>query len=152
MENNELMHHGILGQKWGVRRTPAQLSTSSSSEKKSTSASNEKAKDKKESSNSSSTKTVKELTDDELREKISRMELEKKYKDLSKTSATNEVSRGKKFAMDVLEDIGKKTLSNLGTQAANHFLGNAINKIGGVDSSDAAKRIVNPQKGQTDKK
>ena len=25
MYKNELMHHGIKGQRWGVRRTPAQL-------------------------------------------------------------------------------------------------------------------------------
>ena len=54
--------------------------------------------------------------------------------------------------MNVLETIGKNTLTNIGTQAANHVLGEAINKLAGVSSDDKALRVVNPQKGQEVKK
>lgn len=154
----DLQHHGILGQKWGVRRSEAQLGSGSGKSKtksKDTAETKNESTSSGHSGNSSSSgtkKSVKEMTDEELQKKIDRLGLEKRYSELSKTGNTQETSRGKKFVTDVLEDIGKKTLTNLGTQAANHFLGNAINKIGGVDSSDATRRIVNPQKGQTDKK
>ena len=61
-------------------------------------------------------------------------------------------SRGKKFAMDCLESIGKNVIINLGTQGGNHIVGNAINRLAGVASDDEKHRIVNPQKGQSDKK
>jgi len=154
MGENEIRHYGIKGMKWGVRRTPAQLGhivrrTSG----KAPAQTAKKAAPKKTSTSSDTPKQKKlsELTDDEIRQRISRLELERRYKDLAKEEP-KKVSRGKRFCMDVLETIGKNTLTNLGTQAANHIIGDAINKIAGVDSTDAAKRVVNPQKGQTEKK
>ncbi len=142
MDNNSLVHYGILGMKWGVRRTPAQLARARG-ERSSSSSSNSKSQ-----TSSSTKKRTRDMSDDELKTRINRLELEKKYKDLSRET----VSRGRSFATRVVERIGENTLVNLGTQAANHVLGNLINKMAGVSSSDSAKRIVNPQKGQTDKK
>lgn len=155
MSSDELIHYGVKGMKWGVRRTPEQLGhkKSETSKKKSLSSlfGKKKSESKKSSSSSKSSKqSVKSLSDDELRAKISRLELEKKYKDLTTVKKTT--SRGKQFCVDVLETIGKNTLTNLGTQAANHVIGEAINKFAGVDSSDEKHRIVNPQRGQSGKK
>lgn len=152
--NDELIHYGIKGMKWGIRRTPEQLGhrTFKSSGRTSLFGKKKTSSDPKNSNSSSSLpkQSVKSLSDEELRARISRLELEKKYKEL--TTAKKTTSRGKKFCVDVLESIGKNTLTNLGTQAANHIIGNAINKVAGVDSNDAARRVVNPQRGQTDKK
>ncbi len=149
MGENEFRHYGIKGMKWGVRRTPAQLGhLVKRSPKGSPARVPKKAEEKKATSKK---KKLSELTDDEIRQRISRLELERRYKDLLKEES-KKVSRGKQFCMNVIETIGKNSLTNLGTQAANHVIGDAINKIAGVDSSDAAHRIVNPQKGQTDKK
>lgn len=150
MDNNELQHHGILGMKWGVRRTPEQLGRGKgSSVKRKTSA---KDRVKKAEETEPKKKSVTEMSDDELKAKISRLDLEKRYKDLSTSVNPPKSTRGKDFTLRVIEKIGENTLVNLGTQAANTLIGEGINKVFGVDSSDAAKRIVNPRKGQIDKK
>lgn len=158
MASDTLIHYGVLGMKWGVRRTPAQLARAAGRPLKEP-ASKEKGRTdpgkQSTSSSSSSTspkKSLSDLSDDELRQRISRLELEKRYKDLEKADAKPKSTRGRDFCVNVLETIGKNTLTNIGTQAANHILGEAINKLAGVSSDDKAHRVVNPQKGQEDKK
>lgn len=153
MTNDTLAHYGVLGMKWGVRRTPAQLARASGRSVKETAEKEKKsASSGKAASSSSAKKSLSDLSDDELRSRISRLELEKRYKDLEKADAKPKSTRGHDFCVNVLETIGKNTLTNIGTQAANHVLGEAINKLAGVSSDDKAHRVVNPQKGQEDKK
>lgn len=133
---NSLQHYGVLGMKWGVRRTPAQLGRRKSVKKKG----RIPAHDEKQKSSSKSKKTIKDMTDAELREKISRLELEKKYKDLSKPENNSRNAKGKAFVADILEKSGK----NIGTQLTTYALGTAVNKMLKTDA-------VNPKKGQKDK-
>lgn len=102
--------------------------------------------------NTSKKRKISELSNEELASKIERLQLEKRYKDLAKEMNPKQSSEGKDYAMDILKTIGKNSLTNIGTQAANKLLGVTINKIFDVDSYDTQKRVVNPNKGQTDKK
>ena len=159
--DNYLAHYGVLGMKWGVRRTAAQLGNrvrgkraqakrkQSLAKARATREKNRKAAAKRQQLLDKGLLSPKKMTDAELKAKIERLNLEKEFKK-SMTDARGD--GGKKYMTDILKKIGENTLTNLGTQAATHVVGNAINKMAGVSSSDAINRIVNPQKGQSDKK
>lgn len=97
MEKNELVHHGIKGMKWGVRRTEAQLARArgnTKSDEKTSSTSTKKAESTKR-------KKMSEMSDEELRRVVNRLQLEQQYRNLN----PEKVSAGKKFANKVVKDI-----------------------------------------------
>ena len=90
--NNYLEHHGILGMHWGHHKA---RTTSVPSEDYLRKTRLKKMK-------------VSEMSNSELRSLTERMQLEKQYKDLSKS----EISAGRKFAQDILLNIGKEIATN----------------------------------------
>ena len=131
-DSEELFHYGVLGMRWGVRRSKAQLARARGSSKKSLFFSKKKKnKNIKETKPESATKkTVKDMTDDELRKEIGRLELEKRYKDLSGPTEQKKIFNGKQFVKEVLETSGK----NLATQVVNEMGAKAINKAFGYEA------------------
>lgn len=95
---NELYHYGVLGMKWGVRRTPAQLAKSNGKVKRK-SEDNAKKSDMKKA-----VKSRRTLSDADLKKRIERIKMEKQLKDLT----AEEISPGKKFVSEVLSSSGKK--------------------------------------------
>lgn len=93
MSNGDILaHYGIKGMKWGIRRTEAQLARARGSSLSAT---------KKASSKSSSkpkTKSISEMSDEELRARVNRIRLENDYKSLT----PKQVSKGKKFVDDFI--------------------------------------------------
>lgn len=195
----ELTHHGIKGQKWGIRRfqnkngslTPAgrkrydddddesdtlsgmrfipddqnSLKKALSKRKtdkqrkealekaRATRAANKKAEEEKQKAEAARQKKLaegklssKEMTADELKERIAKMELEKKYDDLMKSQqGKTKASKGKAFVGDVLEKSGK----NIATQLTTYVMGVGVNKA--LEKVFDDKAVINPKKGQKDK-
>lgn len=150
MENNELMHHGVKGQRWGIIRTKEQLghkTTSSSKSASSKSDSSKLSKHKRLRKNELKTaapkkKKLSEMSEEELNKEIDRMRLEKTYKQLISELNPKKVSKGKQFVLRVLEKSGE----NIATQLATYVFGTAVNNAASKFVKD--KKIVNPKKGQ----
>ena len=87
--NNFLEHYGIPGMHWGRKKGNVVVTTNASEDH------NKKVALKG--------KKLHEMTNDELRTYTQRMQLERSYKDLSKT----EISAGKKFVNSVINSATK---------------------------------------------
>ena len=153
MDNDELMHYGVPGMKWGVRRTPAQLGRKKTSSSKSLFGKKKpkpkpKPKAKSESSKEETApkkKSVKEMSDEELNAAIRRMQLEQTYASLS----PQKVSTGKAITKRILnnivvpaaEDVGRQMVKTALTRAGNKTLSEVFK-----DFSEADKIYTNNKK------
>lgn len=90
-------------------------------------------------------KRISEMSDDELIERINRLNLEKRYSDLMGSDSKKKQSRGRKFVMDVLENSAR----NIANQTATYLMGEAVNGTLGKKFGDT--KMVNSKKGQKDK-
>lgn len=109
-----LCHYGVLGMKWG-RRKNRQKSSNTSVKRR-----NNNRKETSKVNKAPKKKRVKDLSNEELQNKIRRLQMEKQYRDLKR----DEVSAGKKLVGEILKTSGK----TLGVQVANYLGGKAINK------------------------
>lgn len=123
---NELYHYGIKGMKWGVRRTEAQLARARGEQwnplKKKT------ASTKTSSSSSGEKKKVSEMSDDELRRAVNRLQLEKQYRDLSPKS----VSRGKRLFDTAMKQVAIPAVTNASRSVLTDYIERELRKSTGL--------------------
>jgi hypothetical protein len=105
MSNNNLTHHGILGMKWGVHRSQEQLTR----DKGHVDAASGVVKEAKNINNAvsgirsaSSRKDLSSMSDQELKERVNRMNMEQQYSMLS----SNNTSKGQTYVKNMLEVAG----------------------------------------------
>lgn len=102
-----LEHYGVKGMRWGVRRSNRSKKRSGSTPKK------RRAPSAKTLSN-----RAKRLSDEDLKDRISRMELEKKYIDLSR----NTTGAGKKYTRELIESAGKTAAGGAVGAVTAHYI------------------------------
>lgn len=129
MTETELYHHGVKGQKWGVIRwrknaKPRSRSLFRIKKKKKKILPQKPVVETKPKREDLST-----ISDEELRRRLNRLQMEKQYRDLtSQPAAKKEISAGKKFIKDVMYSAGK----DVATQTAKYLMGTAVNKAFGA--------------------
>ena len=138
METIELTHHGILGQKWGVRRYQNKDGTRTAAGKRREQSSTDrqvKAERKTEVKNRRS------MSVDDLRQRVARLKLEKEYKDLT----VADTAPGRKFVSEIVESGAKKALTVAAAGAIAYGVKAAMTKE--FNFKDAAQYIAaNPNK------
>ena len=156
----ELYHHGVPGQKWGVRRyqykdgslTPAGRRRANKLKDEYTRLTGKRlirrpAKAATSKGNDSDKRSVKDMSDAELREKTNRLNLENNYNDaVRRMNELNpqQVSKGKKFTKKVMSEVIEPAVTDVSKQLVKSFLVKSVNKSFNLD--DELKVHTNNQK------
>lgn len=144
MPSSYICHYGITGQKWYIRRFQNPDGSLTSAGKKryaKLQAQSESIETKKKqlfpqdqprkTPNPHGKKSVFDMTDDEIRSEISRLSLEKQYRDYMKDLYPPKKKKqalvdGRKIVGDILTG----SLTTVGKSVATNVMGNQVNKLG----------------------
>lgn len=116
-DNFYLQHYGVKGMKWGVRKARDSISESrkerSAAKKAPVSSDHEAATAARKKASRGG---LSKLSNKELQEAITRMNLESQYKTLKEKNPTPQqaaMNYGKKIALSVAQDMAKTTMKNV---------------------------------------
>ena len=109
-----LAHYGVKGMKWGVRRSSSS-GTSGSTNK------------------TASRPAVKSMSDDELRRRINRIQMERAYNTLTEQQTASGKAKAKEFGKMLLKDIVVSSAKEIGKEIFKQILKDQIKKRTGLD-------------------
>lgn len=133
MDNVYLAHHGILGMKWGIRRSESQLARGRSV--------NSSDNKNEVSTRKTAVKNRRTMSDTELKKRIERLKLEREFKNLTE----DDVAPGKKYVSEILATSGKKALTMAAVGTMTYAVKTAMTKEFNI--KEAAQYIAsNPNK------
>lgn len=147
-------HYGIKGQRWGIRRSLAQLGhlvktgykKTTSSLKEASDKRKKKIVEKKVAAAAAKPKSLQEMSDAEIRKCIERMQLEKQYKGLYRELHPKQIAAGEKFMKSAKSVLGE-SMKNIGGQTATYIMGQEMNKLL-KKAYPNDSRPIDPKKGQ----
>lgn len=121
MDSLIIYHHGVKGQQWGVRRTPAQLGHKISKLVRKRSKVTAEVKNKP--ATKPKTKSISEMSDQEIRDRIERLRLEKSLRDLTPKTT----SRGRSVVNTIAKDMALPAAKEIGTQLVKSGMAKLLN-------------------------
>ena len=96
MDNNELYHYGVLGMKWGVRKSRGGGVSKTGRRGR---AIKERPPAHEDYNKAHSKKSVREMSDAELRSRINRLDMERRYQELNPSTK----NRGRKYVNSIIK-------------------------------------------------
>ena len=160
MNERELIHYGIKGMKWGVLRYQNSDGTLTAAGRMRDRMTRKRNRKRAEKVLKGSSKTVKrrlsQITDEELRKAVNRLQLERDYKTLTKPPDKHK--RAKEIATKWLETAGTKVLESAATNLGKKMFAETdskrrVEKRADIDlEKDRQARRVNRVKADRDRK
>lgn len=142
-----LAHYGIKGMRWGVRRRRGgdnHTVGANPANKVPVSGVFNKSDGSITITKAGGPKKAKHLSDQELRDAVNRMELEKRYKNLAAEANAEKLTKGQKFIRE-LEGIASSVARTQATRAANAVVSKAL------DDKLEAAGLIKPSKKKKNK-
>ena len=141
-----LIHYGILGMKWGVRRYQNKDGSLTSAGKKRYSNNDNIKEAPQKNTEEPKKKSVKDMSDEELRREVNRMQLEQNYlkmtgQNIEKGKSAAEIALGK-MKESFVSTVAQKSGQILAERLVNSMLGVKDNK----DNNDNSSKNNNSNK------